>query len=257
MPRKLAPAKRANELIQRLVELSGGPALDEVSLSRIVRDAKTLMASDSVGARILLGGAAALRGDAEETRRQFRVALSTENTLVPLFNYSIALSLLEEQSEALEVTINALQKYPDDLHLLNHGIKIALESANFLSARDLSDRWDALAPDRPNRLSTVARQIAKAIDVEAFGEQGVRKIFRILAATQRGEGLRTESTSFSSYGDSDSFLYQRAIYAEPTLAASLNERLADQIAARSDLLADPGLKFVAVFTSVTPSGSHA
>ena len=257
MPRKLAPAEKANELIQRLVELSGGPALDEVSLSRIVRDAKTLMKSDPVGARILLGGAAALRGDAEETRHQFRAALTIEKTLVPLFNYSIALSLLEEHSEAFEVTTNALKRYPDDLHLLNHGIKIALESAKFLSARDLADRWDSLAPDRPNRLSKVARQIAKAIEAETFGEQGVREIFHILAATQRSEGLCTESTGFSSYGDSDSFLYQRAIYAEPALAASLNERLADQVAARPDLLADPGLSFVAVFTSVTPNGSHA
>ena len=252
-----APAKKANELIGRLTDLSKAPALDEVSLRRLVQEAKALMQSDPAGAHTILGIAAALRDDTDETRHHFRAALKVKKSFVALFNYSVSLATLEEHGEALKVIVNALKAYPDDLTLLERGIGAALESANFLTARVLSDRWDALAPDRPNRLSSPVRQLAAAIEAGAFGEQGVREILGILAATQRSENVRTASVSFSLCDHAGSFLYQRTVYADPTTAATLNERLADRVADRPDLLADPGLKFVAMFTGVTPVGRNA
>ena len=255
--RKPAPAKKANELIGRLADLSKASALDEVSLQRIVQEAKALMQSDRAGAHTILGVVAALRDDADETRHHFRTALKMKKSFVALFNYSVSLATLEEHGEALKVIVNALKAYPDDLTLLERGIGAALESANFLTARDLSDRLDALAPDRPNRWSSPVRPLAAAIEAGTFGEQGVREILGILAATQRSENVRTASVSFSLCDHAESFLYQRTVYADPTTAATLNERLADRIADQPDLLADPGLKFVAVFTGVTSVGFNA
>lgn len=255
--RKPAPVKKTNELIERLAQLSAAPTLDEFALQRIVREAEALMKSDPTGAHVILGGAAALRDDAEETRHHFRTALQVENSFVALFNYSVSLSILEEHGEALEVIVNALKAYPDDLALLERGIKAALESANFLTARELSDRCDVIAPDRSDSWSIPARQLAMAIEAGTFGERGVREILQIVAAIQRSENVRTARVSFSLCDQAGSFLYQRTVHADPTLAAILNERLADRIADRPDLLADPGLKFVAVFTGASLNGRNA
>ena len=250
MPRTSAPAKKVNALIEHLAGLAEAPTPDEFSLQRIARDANALMKSDRAGAHTVLGGVAALQGDVDETRRHYRTALNIDNSITHLFNYSVSLSLLEEHDEALEVAVVALKAYPDDLNLLNGAMKVALESANFGFARDLSNRWDVLSPNHPNLLSRPARQLARAVETDMFTEQGVRGVLRIVAATQRSENVRTSNIGFSSYNTAESFLYQRSIPATPTLAAALNERLSDQIAERPDLLADPGLRFVAVFTAV-------
>ena len=257
MPRRPAPAPKANELIERLAQLADTPALDEFSLQRIARDANALMKSDPAGAHTVLGGVAALRGDGEETRKRHRTALGIDESLELLFNYSVSLSHLDENEEALNVAIGALKKYPDNLQLLDRAINVALDSANFLIARDLSSRWDALSPDRPNPLSGLVQQLADAVATGLFREEGIREVLRILAATQRTENVRTSNSRISSHNAKESFFYQRAVYAAPTLTAALNERLADQIVERSDLMADPGLRFVAAFTPDTSNGRYA
>ena len=257
MPRTPAPAPKANELIERLAQLATAPALDEFSLQRIDRDANALMKSDPAGAHTVLGGVAALRGDRAETRKRYRTALQIESAFATLFNHSYSLSLLDEHEEALKVAVEALKAYPDDLTLLNRAIKAALESANFEIARDLSSRWDAVSPDRSNPLSGLARQLADAVAGGMFSEKGVREVLCLLTETQRSENVRTSNSRFNSQYGEESFFYERMIRTTPKSAAALNERFADLVVERSDLMADPGLKFVGAFIADTSNGSYA
>lgn len=257
MSRASAPAKKANELIERLAQLATAPALDEFSLQRVARDANALMKSDPAGAHTVLGGVAALRGDRDETRKRHRAALKIDSDFATYFNYLVSLSLLDEYEEALQVAMGALKKYPDNLNLLDSAIRAALESANFEIARDLSDRWDALAPDRPNSLSGLSRQLADAVVAGTFKEKSVREVLRILTETQRSENARTSNSKFRLHHVEEAFFYERMIHATPAAAAALNEQFADQIAERPDLMADPGLRFVAAFTADTSNGRHS
>ena len=257
MSRNPAPTKKVNRLIERLAQLADAPEIDQFSLQRIARDANALMKSDPAGAYTVLGGVAALRGERDETRRRHRTALKIESDFAYLFNYLVSLSMLDEHEEALQVAIGALEKYPDHLKLLNSAIKAAAESANFETARDLSHKWDALAPDRPNSLSGLVRQLAEAVADGMFSERGVREVLRIVAETQRSENVRTSNFRLSSHYAEGSFFYERMIHAAPASAAALNERLADQVAERPDLMADPGLRFVVAFTADTSNGRHA
>ena len=47
--------------------------------------------------------------------------------------------------------------------------------------------------------------------------------------------------------ETDSFLYRVSVPLSPARAVDLNEQLANQITKRTDLMADPGLKFVPMF----------
>ena len=119
-----------------------------------------------------------------------------------------------------------MNAHPDDMELLNHEIRAALESGCFTRARDLCDHWNRLVPDHPNPLSEMARQLADAVDAGTFGEQRVREILQILAEIQRSEDFRTSSNAIRSYGrPPESFLYERTIHARPIVAAAMTGRL--------------------------------
>lgn len=256
MPLNPAPATIASQLIERLAVVASTPALDNLEIQRITRDANTLMQSHPAVAHTVLGGIAALHGDAEESRSHHRVALTLDRSLVVRFNYSISLSLLEEHEEALEVVRDTLRDFPDDVRLLNHGIHNALDSGNFVTARAYCDRWDRLVPADPNPLSERARQLADAIDAGIFGEQGVRDVLKILADVQRREHVRTTNTAITPKDPPGSFLYERTILATPTVASNMNWRMVDQIVSSSELMADPGLKFTVAFVGSITNGGY-
>ena len=152
-----------------------------------------------------------------------------------------------------------MNAYSDEIESLNHAIHTALESGHFRRARDLCDRWDYLVPADPNPLSEKARLLADAVDTGAFGERAVRDVLGILADIQRSEHVLTSNTAIRLRCDNptESFLYERVIAAPPAVASEMNERLADEVAARPDLMADPGLKFMAVFTGSMTDGGNA
>ena len=248
MPNTLAPARKVNGLIRRLAALSETAEFGGFALERISRDASALISADPAGAHTVLGGVAALRGDLDSCQEHYRIALQIDGGFTHRFNYSVSLSHLEENAEALEVAYGTLEVYPDSIELVDHAITTAVDSGNFTRARDLCDRWDALSPERANPVVARARQLAAAIDAQLFGEQGVREVLRILSDVQRAERVRTSNVAVSSDDAGGCFLYDRFLHATPTLAAALNERVAERVAERYDLLVDPGLSFVVVFT---------
>lgn len=151
-----------------------------------------------------------------------------------------------------------MNAYPDEIESLDHAIHTALESGHFRRARGLCDHWDYLVPADPNPLSESARQLADAVDAGAFGEQAVRNVLGILADIQRSKHVRTSDTAIRLRCDNptESFLYERVIAAPPAVASEMNERLADEVAARPDLMEDPGLRFIAVFTGSMIDGGN-
>ena len=248
MPNTPTPSPKGNGLIRRLASLSESAVVTEFALERISRDARDLMRADPAGANTVLGGVAALRGDLETCRRHHQTALRIDRAFTHRFNYSVSLSHLEENAESLEVACDALRVYPDSLELIDHAIRAAADSGNFTRASQLCDRWDALAPSKTNGLASRARHLAAAVDAQWFSEQGVRQVLRTLSDVQRAEGVRTSDVAISSDHVAGSFLYDRFVHAAPAVASGLNERLANHIADHPDLLADPGLRFVVVFT---------
>ena len=116
------------------------------------------------------------------------------------------------------------------------------------TALELCERWGVLSPQTAHSSAPWVRQLSAAIDARLFSEHGVGNALRVLSDVQRAEGLRTATVALSTDPTDGSFLYNRFIHATPGEASSLNERLANRIADHPDLLTDPGLKFVVLFT---------
>ena len=76
MPHSPKLANKANELIERLSVVAHNPKLDNFEVQRIARDANALMQSNPAGAHAVLGGIAALRGNADDSRNHHRIALT-------------------------------------------------------------------------------------------------------------------------------------------------------------------------------------
>ncbi|MXY52391.1 MAG: hypothetical protein F4Y86_07685 [Gammaproteobacteria bacterium] len=248
------PATKADEFLTQLETVAHAPVLNEVELRRIARAADTLMDTDAAGAHSLLGGVAALRGDADAVHRHYRIAFQNDRAVTVRLNYCVALSVLELRDEALEVATEALDRYPGDLDLLGSAINSATGSGRFAVAQELVERWNALVPDRPHPFALVVRQLVAAVDAGAFSEDGVQAVLRIVAEVQREERVRTFETTIRSVELDGSFLYDRRVHAPPSVAAMLNERIADRITESRTLMADPGLKFVPAFTGMIADG---
>lgn len=114
-------------------------------------------------------------------------------------------------------------------------------------------RWATLlgVPTAPD-----VEQLAAAADAGSFSEDGVRAVLRVVAEVQREAHVRTFKTRMRYIEPDDSFLYDRWVHASPSVAAALNERIADRITASPELMADPGLKFVPSFTGVAADGAN-
>ena len=238
----------------QLETVAHAPVLNEIELRRIAKAADALMDADAAGAHSLLGGVAALRGDADAVRRHFRIAFQNDKSVTVRLNHCVALSVLELRDEALEVATEALDRSPGDIDLLGSAISSA-GSGRFAVAQEFVDRWSTLVPDRPpHPFASVVQQLVAAADGGAFSEDGVRAVLRIVAEVQREERVRTFETTICSVEFDDSFLYDRRVHAPPSVAAMLNERIADRITESRALMADPGLKFVPAFTGMIVDG---
>lgn len=237
----------------RLVRAAWSQSIDELALGRIARDADRLMNVDAAGAHMVLGGVAAARGDASTTRKHYRAALRLDKAQAQR-NYTIALALLEEHAEALDVAVELLQTHPDDLGMLDHAIVECVETAAFEAAALFSERRLRLEPEQGPRMGREIDFIVAALADGSFTEDGVRELLRGVGLIQLDSGIRRVGIQLTAYLDEEAFLYQRFVHATARETASLNERLAEYVAGKPALADDPGLKFVAGFKQ---TGSHA
>ena len=237
-----------DELIRRLADVAQANDNDELAIPRLERDANMLMKTNPVGAHTVLGGISALRGDDEGARNHHRIALELDRSWVNYCNYSVSLSLLEAHMEALEVAKAALQAAPDRPELLDRVIKLSLEAACFIEAREFCSRWNALVPNQPHYASQSVMALAGAVEDGAFQEKSVRDVMNIVGAVQRAKHIAVrESGILHNPSEPHCFLYERRIRSSPVAAAEMNAAVADRIAQRTDLMEDPGLRFVPMY----------
>ena len=253
------PATRASRLVDQLRSFASVGEPDDFSLLRIEREARGLMAADPVGAHTVLGVLASLRGNAEDVRYHNDIALQQSGRIADtLNNYSVCLLQIGEAVEAFEFAREAFQRAPDNSVVLRQLIRAAIESAHFREARDLCDRWNALYPDRPIPHESPARGLAGAVDRGAFREESAREVLQIAQEMRSAANVRqVETVVVEDCTEPDSFLYKIHVLASPAGAAELNEKVADRIVARSDLMADPGLEFVPMFIGTRVDAGHA
>ena len=242
------PASKASDLIEKLASIATAHSVNEFEVARIQQQARQLMSVDAVGAHTVLGCVAALKGDATAVRRHHNITLRLSADAGVSHNYAVSLALLEMNEEALEILMSALDKAPDDLDLLRHAIRLALQSGHSAKANALCERWEQLVPDRPNDLADSANELADAVKRGDFREEAIREVLGILNSIQRTDNVRGAGSSlWRDPTDPRSFLYERLIHAPPAKAAAMNVEFADRIAERSDLMDDPGLRFVPMF----------
>ena len=253
------PATRASRLVDQLRSFASVGEPDDLALQRIEREARGLMTTDPVAAHTALGVLASLRGHAGDVRYHIDIALQQSGRSADtLHNYSVCLLQIGEAVEAFESAREAFQRAPDDSVVLRILILAAIDSAHFREARDLCDRWNALFPGRLVPYESQARGLAGAVDRGAFREESAREVLQIAQEMRSAANVRqVETAVVEDCTEPDSFLYKIHVLASPACAAELNEKVADRIVARSDLMADPGLEFVPVFIGTRVDAGHA
>ena len=254
-----ARATKASELAGYLNSITCADEADDLALRRIEREAQKLMAADPVDAHTVLGAVALLQGRIDDVRRHHDIALQQSGHSAPAYrNYLVSLMRLGEMTEAFEVAREAFRRAPDDGDALRRLILAALRSAHFREARDHCNRWNTLFPGNPSPHEPSAKALAGAVEREVFREESVREVLNLVHDVQRAEKIFLVDTAVPVGGsEPDSFLCKLRIPLSPTRAADLNERLADRITDRPDLMADPGTKFVPMFIGTRIDPGHS
>lgn len=248
----LDQAKKSSQLIEQVQSIvRNGP--NDIAFRRIEQEAQSLMEIDAVGAHTVLGMLSAIRGSAEKVRYHYNIALRLSGrSSDTLHNYSVCLLQVSETEEAIELSREAFQCAPDNSVVLKQLILAAIESAHFREARNLCDHWTKLFPDHPVPHEPQARTLAGAVEREAFREESVREVLRLAQDIRNAANFRKVSmtTLVEDHAEPDSFLYKLYIDASPETAAELNEKFADRIVDRLDLMDDPGFAFVPMFIGI-------
>ena len=252
-------ATKGAELIDRLNAVRGGTEVDDLVLRRIRQEAQQLMGADPVEAHTVLGALASLEGRADEVQKHFRVALRQSGHSASVSrNYSSSLLALGRLDEAFEIARQASERAPDDLAILEHLISTALQAGRLLEARTFRKRFGRLSPERSLPGESVEQMLDDAVDRGVFREESVQEVLRTAHETLAAAGVRrTDHSELRTYAaDPDSFLFLVHVFASPERAADLNEALADRIADRPELMADPGVGFVPMFIGARADGGH-
>ena len=251
-----AAARKVADLIGRLVELDHSEEFDDLAVPKLVREAQALMRSDPVGARIVLGGVAGLKGDPEGVREHYEAALrrSARDSEV-LKNYATALTKVGYMDDAFEAISEACERHPDDPSYLQDAIKIAMQGARFGEGRAVYERWMRLKPKDPGDDAPAVIAPAEAINRGAFREQAARQAVALAHEIRRGARVRYSGSGPAPvYGEPDRFGFDIHVRASPEAAADLNEALADRIVADDELMRGLALNFVPTFIGTRTHG---
>ena len=249
MSRAAAPARKAEALIEALVELDRSEILDDLALSRLAREAQALMKFDATGARIVLGGIAGIEGDAAKVREHYGAALRlSARSVHVLANYATALTKVGRMDDAFEAIMEVCERHPADASVLREAINVAMQGARFGEGRALYERRNKLKPEEPRNDEAQMTAVAKAIDRGAFDEQAARQVVKLAHEIRLGAGARyVGSGPIAVYGEPDRFGFDVHVRASPGTAADLNEALANRVVENDALMDGLALNFVPTF----------
>ena len=243
-----SPKSQSSGLIERLSRASEDGVANDVTLLRLEQDARRLMAADVVGAHTVLGGVASLRWDVDLVHDHFRIALQHLDTAETHYNYSVALSNVEERQAAFEAAATAQRRIPDDKFLIDHAIRLATDAGHFTEGTRLCERWNALVPDATHAMTRRLSDLAAAAHANLFSERAVQRLLAIMSTLQRGERVRgLASAMWEDPREARSFLYEQLVDAIPAEAGRLNVKFVDEVVSHPHLMEDPGFRFVPMF----------
>jgi len=243
------PAQKGRELVDQAAEIARSPELDEVALQRIAAEARRLMASNAVGAHMVLGIVAAIRGDAALVRKHYEIALGLDRSAVTWFNFSMSLAAVDEHSDALAVALRGLEHHPDDAALTDRAADAALESGRFVEAEKLCRRRERLNVEGDYRWRDEVRQLSAAVQSGTMTEAGAAAVIELMTKVQREVEASTVDLELRRDG-AGAFLYDRYVRCSPKVASNLNWALTSEIVDREHLDADPGRAFLVGFVGV-------
>ena len=252
------PMPKAHELAKRLARMASADAIDEFALRRIEADAQKLMRVDAAGGHLALARVAALRWEVDEMIRRHELAITLRDSAFTRCDYSDSLVLVGEIDEAFEVAREASSRAPDNLAVLRHAIKAAVQDARFHEAQKLCERWCKLSPQESPPLQPDIAAVVEAVERGVFTEAGARDALRSASGLRGDAHIRCSGFSIQpSIEEPGSFGFQYDLIASPAEAGDLNYALARRWADSPRLQGDPGLAFVPVFIGTVVDGSHA
>ena len=252
-----AKATRASALIDELQRLELSEAFDELAVRRISREARALMSHDAMGAHTVLGGIAGIHGNEEKVREHYKIALEVSGRApTVLANYATALGRAGELDEAFPAMMEAHQRAPDDIGLLRGAIFMGIQGGWFEESLGLYKTWNRLQPTCPFEHEPVVTKAADAARRGVFTERSVRKVMGLahevrVEAKARYAGFALHAV----FGETDRFSATMYVRTTPRHAVELESEFVERVVSDAELMKDPGLMFVPMFTGTTVNGS--
>ena len=239
-----APATKAAELIGRLSTLAKRAEISDFELRQMEHEANRLLQADAEQAYQILGGLAALRGDAEGVHREHKKALKLSGEeATSLRNFAVSLVIVSEFEAAREAIRKAFRKNPTDQETLVRSILLSIMSGHFLEARELME-----GQRTKHHIREEVSAVCSAIERGSFTEKGVRKVLAASHEVMRQTRVRMENVDIVVDEDEEgSFLFEIFLTASREKAQECNVKLDERIVAREELTEDPGLNFIPVF----------
>lgn len=253
-----APLRKASELAERVAELSRAPVVDELALRRIVADAERIVSTDRANARAVLGRVAALQWNIAELKRQYELAVSSDDSATIRWDYATSLLLVGETGSAYKMAHDAWRRAPHNPRIVEQLVVNAVHDARFRQAKTLCDHWRKLVPTKNPPLAEVVEGLANAVGENVFSEDGARAVLRTADAIRSDALVRPNGVVVvPSLEEPGSFLYEYRLISSPAAATDLNETLALRWAESPKCMADPGLKFLPMFVGTVVDGGHS
>ena len=252
-----APLPKADELADRVAQISQNAIIDEVTLQRIAADARRLLSIDAASAHSVLGRVAALQWNVVDLKRHFKSAISLGDPVLRRLDYSTALFLVGEAEQSYKVAHEAMRIAPESLLVLDELVSSAIHVARFEEALALCDQRRKLAPKQGLPIASVVTELANAVRQGLFSEEGAREALR--AADSVRSDARTRSNGVivvPSLDEPGSFLFEYHLISSPIAAGELNEALSLRWANSASAMDDPGLKVLPMFIGTVVNGSY-
>jgi hypothetical protein len=230
--------RKANEWIDRLIEITDGTEINDFELKRIEQEARKLLNgpnSQQSDSYEVLGVIAALRQNPAEVRTFFDAAIrlaDAESYPVRVSNKVIALQRTYNLRESLEISLSLSERYPDNLDLLQLAHTCALTALKLGVVMELDNRAKAL-----NHSLSVPDDNDNAVDIEPLmnlmGRSGITdnqllERIEVAASVLEKRKLRFFGNQFFTLSNGES-AYKFLSMISPEEAAEVSFEIAEVI----------------------------
>lgn len=225
--------------------------MDEVSLARLERDARTRLSKNAALSYATIGGIAALRGDSSGVVDAYGKSLNLDNSMVNQYNYAVSLSIVGDYKRSLAAIAEVIVKYPDELDALRFALVASTDAGAFDYTKECVQRLMKL--NQP--IEPAFRALLSAFDSGLLSESDAQAMLGILTEIQLREGaicltvalLRDET-------EPDVFVYERQVFVGTETAAKMNLATAERLADNHQLLETSLGRLVPMFVGARIDG---